>query len=319
MSARDVLGRAVVEAIERYGDKTFEFRAILADEVAHELLGAAKARSQEEVATMALGLRGIGVWMREFGDATPEEAAAALDFVVVAGHTRNGRANRSAEALAWIARFRELGGKVWVYDWLPTPAMGAAHLPELVAWAKSIGALGVMADLEPDAGWRTAVGPATVYAQTLAQLTRAADLKSGYTDYGRGGNSDAVMRAVLAEVDVGVPQSYDPDGTDLGDEAYHERSVAYWRERGAKCVVLGYGVWLRNAHRHRTDLELQQHLGGISRIPAGICGAIGWYASPGLRPRLATLKALRPPAARRSLLDLLTPFGAALRDEMDCC
>jgi len=284
---------------------------------------------KEEDDDMALGLRGTGVWLRNFKDMTPVQAADALDVVVISYRNSRGALARGATAQSWVREYRSLGGRVWAMDWLPHAAIwqnptaeDVRKLDALCAYAASQGCLGIMADLEPDAGWRDDVRAATNYVTALAAGAKRHGLKTGVTDYGRGGDSAAVMRVLLEAVDVGIPQSYDPNGSYVAN--YHERSVDYWKERGAKRVVLGYGIWLRGERRHRTAPELVRHL---QHVPPGVCGVIGWYGaqrSDGLhrvlQNLLPTLKAYQPPGGKtNALLDNLTPFGSLLRDELDGC
>lgn len=266
----------------------------------------------EEGAAMGTGPKGVGIWLRQFGDITPAEALDALDFVVVPGHRDTVRVYRNPTAVAWMNEYVRGGGKLWIMDWLPPAGWGVDHIPELAQWAKERGAVGVMADLEPDAGWRNAHEEAEAYGWALRQAADQRGLATSYTDYGRGGNSDRVMRTLLSYLTNGVPQSYDPNGTYVPN--YHERSERYWRERGAQDITMGLGLWLRGERRHRTPAEFKRHLEAVDRTNSSAIAI--WYAQGGARHLhaiLPMLKAYRAPGNRPHPLDMLTPFGAAFR------
>lgn len=272
----------------------------------------------EETIDMSNGLRGVGIWLRQFGDLTPDQAKEYLDFVIVPGSRDGRRVYRNRTAIDWMDRYVALGGDLWIMDWLPPagvpdPTKVAEHVPELCQWAKERGAKGVMADLEPDAGWRNADTAARIYGQTLQRAASQRGLATAYTDYGRGGNSASVMRTLLSFLGEGVPQSYDPNGTYEPD--YHARSEAYWLDRGAKRVSIGLGLWLRGERRHRTPQEFAAHLTAVDVTSAP--AVMAWYAQGGsdhLHAILPILQNYRPPGMRPSIFDTLTPFGAAFRD-----
>ena len=232
-------------------------------------------------------MKGAGIWIRLGARPSPEEIVEHLDYVVIPLHSgERGPIGMGPSLRQWCADVQAGGVEIWAMDWLPDPD-SLGHVEALCDDARELGAVGLMVDAEPDAGWRGRTARAQVYRRQLAQ--HAAGLDLAVTDYARGGIGRATLMELLAEVDgvrpVAVPQSYDPGGAYR--EGYHEESAALWESYGATRTVIGAGAWLRGERRHRTPPEMRRHL---AHVPARSLGVCAWYASlRGLRPLLPVI------------------------------
>lgn len=257
-------------------------------------------------------MRGAGIWLRQHDDISPEDAARSLDFVVIALHSKRGNINRGPSWREWIADYQALGGKVWAMDWLPAAELEPVWLPELAEAVRERGCVGLMADCEPDAGWRDCpMWQLERYAEHLHKV--AVELDVAITDYGRGGIGQKRLRVLIGSEAIGVPQSYDPQGSYRID--YHERSVDHWQEAGAERVTVGLGLWLRGERRHRTPEEFRRHLQGVPEEVEAVCA---WYGQRKGRhmPLAAVLPDLKAWADERKGVRNTEPAPPTLRGEL---
>lgn len=226
--------------------------------------------------------RGAWIWLRRTTDISPERARElGLAGVVIPAQTERGPVNRGPSWRSWCATFRRLGGQVAVMDWLPPPDRIPTWLVDLAAFARGeIGAVALMVDAEPDAGWRDApITQVRRYALEFHRVARDCELRVAVTDYGSGGIGQQRLRILLGDDGISVPQSYDPSDPDGSDpKVSHARSLAYWEGAGAtpERTVQGLGIWLRSERRHRTEAELEGHTKGI---PEGVPAVCGWYGT----------------------------------------
>lgn len=313
-SARQKLVDLVTSEIAAEGGKAFEHRDAIAERIADMLIA-------QEDDGMALGLRGSGVWLRGLDTLPIDRFVANLDFGVMAITTTNtsAPANRSATAKEYARTAIKNGKPMWGMIWGPHPQYGFGHIEPALDFAAALGMAGVMVDGEPDFGWESdaQLGFVAEYGARLAEGCAARGMKSGYTNYGTHPATKRLYAAILEHVDGGFAQGYDPSGRYSTD--YFPNVIEFWRSAGAKKLVMGVGAWLRSERRHRTPLEMQRHLELIPKA-SGICAVCAWYAGEGgITPLLPVLREYRPPGAKRSILSYLTPFGAALEDELGDC
>lgn len=219
-------------------------------------------------------MKGSWIWLRPATMPKIEHCLPHLDGVIYPLQRATGPIHVGPSHRAWLREWMDAGRTWWAMDWLSRPGP-IGYVGDLCDRARDLGAVGVMGDYEPHAGWRGQTRAAVALRLELAHHRGTLDL--AITDMANGGIGPATLGAFLAEVDghrpIGVPQSYDPGGRYA--EGYHEGGVAKWRTAGAQRIVLGAGLWLDGQKRHRSPHELRRHL---ATIPEGVDGVCGWYA-----------------------------------------